>query len=127
MSLSRRGRGVNPASGVDPSRGDIWLVNLDPVLGHEQGGTRSALVISADPLNRSPSGLVIVLPVTGTDRGIRSHIPIQPPDGGLTKPSVILADQIRTISKARIGRRLGVVSRAKLEQVEEVLRFIQGL
>jgi mRNA interferase MazF len=65
--------------------------------------------------------------VTATDRGIPTHVRIKPPEGGLQKPSVILADQIRTIAKERLGRRLGAISKAKMEEVEEILRFVLGL
>jgi len=46
------------------NRGDIWLINLDPTIGHEQSGIRPALIISDDLLNQSLAELVIVLPIT---------------------------------------------------------------
>ncbi len=56
----RTGGGVS-LDGAD--RGDIWLVDLDPIRGHEQSGTRPALVISVDALNYGPAGLLVVLPI----------------------------------------------------------------
>jgi mRNA interferase MazF len=110
-----------------PSRGDVVMVNLDPTIGHEQGGQRPALVVSADAMNRSPAGLVIVAPITGSDRGIPAHIKVSSPEGGLTKPSVIMADQIRTISRRRLARRLGVVSSTTMRQVEDCLKLVLDL
>jgi mRNA interferase MazF len=113
--------------GVIPSRGDVVMVNLDPTIGHEQGGQRPALVVSADAMNRSPAGLVTVAPITGTDRGIPTHINVPASEGGLTKPSVIMVDQIRTISRRRVARRLGAVSSSTMGQVEACLRLILDL
>jgi mRNA interferase MazF len=110
-----------------PSRGDVVIVNLDPSVGHEPGGLRPALVISSDDLNRSPARLVIVVPITGTDRGIPAHIRVSSPEGGLTKPSVIMADQVRTISRRRVARRLGTVSSATMRNVENCLKLVFDL
>ena len=68
-----------------------------------------------------------VLPVTSTVRSIPSHVPIQPPEGGLDGRSAILADQVRTIARERLVRRSGAVSRATLIRVEEVVRILLGL
>jgi len=103
------------------------LINLDPTVDHEQGGQRPALVVSDDSLNRSPAGLVIVAPITGTDRGIPAHVNVVPPEGGLTKPSVIMVDQIRTISRRRIAHRLGSVSSATMGRVDDRLKLILDL
>ncbi len=118
---------TNVKGGGNPSRGEIWYVDFNPTRGHEQAGSRPALIISDDALNRSPAGLVIVTPVTTSDRRIPAHVRVTPPDGGLDKPSVILVDQIRTISKDRLGRRLGSVSETTLQEVEESLRLVLSL
>jgi mRNA interferase MazF len=110
-----------------PSRGDVFMVNLDPTIGHEQAGQRPALIVSDDLLNRSPAGLVIVAPITGTDRGIPAHVKIAAHEGGLTRPSVIMVDQIRTISRQRLGRRLGAVTPETMAEVEHRLRMLLGL
>lgn len=118
---------MNPALNEAPSRGDVVMVNFDPTLGHEQAGQRPALVVSADLLNRSPSGLVIVAPITGTDRGIPAHVRVAPPEGGLDRASVVMADQIRTISRRRIGRRLGAVGPGTMGRVEDCLKAVLDL
>ena len=79
--------------GGNPSRGEIWTVDLDPTRGHEQAGQRPALIITDDALNNSTSGIVTILPVTTTRRGIPAHVEIAPPDGGIQRPSVVMVDQ----------------------------------
>jgi mRNA interferase MazF len=49
-----------------PNRGEIWLADLNPTRGHEQAGARPVLIISTDPFNYGPAGLVFVLPLTKT-------------------------------------------------------------
>lgn len=114
-------------SGPFPRRGEVWFADLNPTRGHEQRGTRPVLVLSVDSFNGGPSGLVTVLPVTSTVRSIPSHVPVPPPEGGLTGRSAILADQVRTIARERLVRRSGAVSRATLGRVGEVVRILLGL
>lgn len=87
----------------NPSIGEVWDVQMNPVVGHEQGGKCPALVVSNDDYNRTPHGLCIVVPLTGTYRNVPSQLPVRPPEGGLTKPSVLLCEQIRAVSAAPEG------------------------
>lgn len=112
---------------MKPHRGEIWLADLEPVRGHEQGGRRPVLVVSVDLFNQGPAGLCIVLPITSRDRGIPSHVPMHPPEGGLTTRSVIQCEAIRSISSDRLVKRWGVVSPARMGQVEDWLRPLLGL
>jgi len=110
-----------------PARGEVWYVDLEPVRGHEQGGRRPVLVISSDAYNRGPAELLLVIPVTSKQRGVLYHVSLDPPEGGLTNPSDVLCDAIRSISRQRVGRRLGVISPEKLAVIEDRLRLLQGL
>ena len=112
---------------INPIRGEIWFGDLDPVRGHEQGGPRPVLVVSRDSYNRGPSGLVIVLPLTTTHRSVPIHVPMLPPEGGIRRPSVILCDAIRSISKDRLSDRWGVVSPATLAAVDSHVRVLLTL
>jgi mRNA interferase MazF len=114
-------------SNVSPVRGDVWSADLDPIVGHEQGGFRPILVVSADLFNRSPAGLIMVTPITTADRKLIVHIPVHPPEGGLTRPSFIMTDQVRAISKLRLGRRIGTISPATMTEVEDRLHYLLGL
>jgi mRNA interferase MazF len=110
-----------------PSRGEVWRVNLEPVQGHEQEPTRPALVVSDDWSNHSASGLVTILPMTTKARPVRSFLRVDPPEGGVSKTSFIICDQVRTISIDRLSRRFGVVSPATLATVEQRLKYLLGL
>lgn len=110
-----------------PSRNDVWLANLNPTIGHEQAGTRPCLVLSVDPLNHGPAEIVVVLPITSTDRKIPSHVEISPPHGGLVKTSYIKCEDIRSISKQRLVKRLGTATQQIIAQVEDRIRILLGL
>ena len=112
---------------ANPARGEVWAANLSPTRGHEQAGHRPVVVISEDLFNQGPAGLVVVLPLTSTDRGIPMHVPIDPPEGGLKNRSVILCDSVRSISKERLTRHWGYISPVTLAAVEDRLRILMGL
>lgn len=110
-----------------PSRGEIWLVDLNPTRGHEQAGVRPALVVSVDAFNHGPAGLAVVLPVTSRAKGIALHVPVDPPEAGLTMRSVIKTEAVRSVAVERLTRRLGQVSHATMAQVEDRLRILLDL
>jgi mRNA interferase MazF len=99
--------------------------------GHEQSGQRPVLVVSDNAFNSGPAGLVMVVPLTSKvkkSKKIPAYVPVNPPEGGLTTPSAILSDQLRTISKDRLGTKpWGAVSVTTLADVESALRFLLGL
>ncbi len=109
------------------SRGEIWLVSLDPTKGREQAGMRPALVISVDIFNRGASELVVVIPITSKAKGIPLHIEIQPPEGGLSLTSFVKCEDVRSISTSRLARKIGTVSQQTIESVEDRLRILLGL
>ena len=109
------------------SRGDIWLVGLDPTKGREQAGMRPALVVSVDIFNHGAAELVVVIPITSKAKGIPLHVEVTPPEGGLTMTSFVKCEDLRSISTSRLVRRLGKVSIQTTEQVEDRLRILLGL
>jgi mRNA interferase MazF len=116
-------------TGLDPARGEIWILAPKLLPGHELPGRRRRLVliVSDDRLNRSPAGLVIALPLTITDRRIPVHVRINPPEAGLERPALIMTDQIRTVTKTSLTARLGAISSLTLERVEDFLRLTLAL
>jgi mRNA interferase MazF len=110
-----------------PSRGDIWMVELNPTRGHKQAGVRPALVVSVDTFNHGPAGLAVLLPVTSRAQGIPLHIPVDPPEGGLGMKSFIKPEDVRSVAVERFTRRLGQVSDATMAQVEDRLRILLDL
>ena len=103
------------------------MVNLDPTKGHEQAGTRPAMIVSVDTFNNGPAGLVVVLPITSQGKGIPFHVEIKPPEGGLTMRSFAKCEEPRCISKGRLSKRLGSVSDRTLEAVEDRIKIVLGL
>jgi mRNA interferase MazF len=113
---------------IQPSRGEIWTVDLDPVRGHEQAGKRPVLILSSDVFNRGPSELVYIVPITKTDRSIPFHILVEPPEGGIKTRSYILCDRVRSVSVERFsGKAWGRVSKETIQRVEDAVRVLLEL
>jgi mRNA interferase MazF len=110
-----------------PARAEVWDLNLDPTIGHEQAGNRPALVLSADIFNEGPADLVVVIPITRKERMVRWHVPVVPPEGGLVAESFIQCENIRSVSKRRVKRLRGRVSESTMQQVEDRIRILLGL
>jgi len=109
------------------ARGELYSASLDPVVGSEQGGIRPVLVIQNDVGNRySPT--VIVLAVTGQLGKARlpTHVSVPAQGHGLTKDSVVLAEQIRTLDKRRLRERIGTLSPELMEKVGEAVKISLG-
>lgn len=112
---------------ADPARGEVWLADLGATRGHEQSGHRPVLIFSVDAFNTGPADLVIILPFTSTIRTIPAHVLVNRPEGGLRRPSVVLCDAIRSVTKDCLVGRWGTVSAATMTQVEGAVRFLLGL
>ncbi len=110
-----------------PRRGDVWWYDPDPVRGHEPRRTRPGLIVSADIFNGGPSAMVIICPLTRTDRGFRFRVPIEPPEAGLTSQGFVQCDQVRAVAVDRLERRLGVVRPSTLTSVGLRLRILLDL
>lgn len=98
-----------------------------PTRGHEQSGKRPLLILSVDAFNAGPAGLVVVLPLTSTLRNIPAHVRVNPPEGGLRRPSAILCDAIRSVTKSCLIDRWGTVTSATLAKAEDSVRVLLGL
>lgn len=101
-----------------PKRGDVITVDFDPIMGHEQGGRRPAVVLSADAYNRVV-GLAIMVPITLQTKGYPFEVQI--PEGHKVK-GVILADHIKCIDWRKRGvKHLDTLPAELLEEVEQKL------
>jgi len=103
-------------------RGEVYIAQLDPVVGSEQGGRRPVIIIQNDRGNlHAPT--VIAVPLTASTRKppLPTHAAIPAGDGGLSRPSIALCEQVRTLEKARLGRRLGAVSQPTLRAIEHAV------
>src|SRR5213593_2365196 len=85
-----------------PHRGEIGLADLRPTRGREQTGRRPVLVLSVDFFNAGPANLIVVLPLTSTQRDIPLHVKVKKGDGGTRNDSAILCEAIRSVSKDRL-------------------------
>jgi mRNA interferase MazF len=110
-----------------PRRGEIFLADLDPVVGREQEGQRPFLVLSIAAMNRAPMGLAIGLPVTSTDWSNSLHVRIEPAESGLPLISYAMPEMIRSVSTQRFKRRLGRVGRDSFELASNRAGFLIGL
>jgi mRNA interferase MazF len=104
-------------------RGEIYLATLDPVVGKEISKTRSAVIVSNDK-NNEFSGTVTILPITS--KNLKRIYPFEvfmaKGAGNLPKDSKVKADQIRTLDKARIIRRIGKLARNQMDEIEQALK-----
>ena len=111
----------------DLVRGDVWEAEFDPIRGREQAGRRPAVILSSNILNQGSGGLVLAIPLTSRDRQIRLHVPVQPPEGGLTTRSFVMCEQLRVCAVERFLRRRGSLSDATIREVEERVRILLDL
>ena len=110
-----------------PSRGQVWRANLSPTKGHETRGTRPCLIITVDQFNHGPADLVVILPITTREKGIPLHVPVDPPEGGLSERSFIKCEEVRCISKERLVEYIGDMAASTLEEVSDYVRILLDL
>ncbi len=104
-------------------RGDVYAARLDPAEGSEQAGTRPVIVVRRDAINHS-SPVVVVVPCTSYRRHRRiypSQIVLEAPDGGLRTDSVALGEQIRSVARVRLRKKLGSLAPASLSRLDSAL------
>lgn len=103
----------------NPLQGEIWLFDPDPVKGSEIGKhIRPCIILSCNSYNKGLSGLVLIVPLTSKDKNIPLRVRIDPSNGGLDKVSFCLCDQVRAISKDRLIKRIGLVGKEILFQIQ---------
>lgn len=105
-------------------RGDIWLVDFGEPVGREQAGRRPAVVVSADGLNDSPAGVVIVVPCTTRRRGLPSHVELDPQQCGLEEVSYAKCEDLKSVSDKRLVARLGAANEEALFAIARVLKIL---
>ena len=104
-------------------RGEIYYADLNPVVGSEQGGIRPVLILQNEVGNWfSPTVIVAAMTARGGKAHLPTHVPVGT-DSGLRRPSLVLAEQVRTIDKSRLLERVGMLSPEKQEQVDRALRI----
>ena len=102
-------------------RGDVFLVNLDPVVGSEVGKTRPAIVLQNEMANRTSPTVTVVPLSTKVERVFPFQVLIPAGEGGLTRDSKALCEQIRTLSAKRLLQQLGSLPPERLEEIRTAL------
>ncbi len=109
-------------------RGDIYYADLSPVVGSEQGGVRPVLIVQNNVGNRySPTVIAAAITSKGTKADLPTHIKLYADSSGLSKDSVILLEQIRTLDKRRLKEKMGTLSPYDMYKVDEALSISFGL
>ena len=116
---------------MDPSvkRGEIYYADLSPVVGSEQGGVRPVLIIQNDTGNRySPTVIAAAITSQTGKARLPTHIelPVQQ-ECGLTRDSVVLLEQVRTLDKRRLRERMGRVDDQVMERIDTAIAVSFGL
>ena len=109
-------------------RGDIFYADLSPVIGSEQGGVRPVLVVQNDIGNKySPTVIVAAVTSQINKAKLPTHIEISANEFGLSKDSVILAEQVRTVDKRRLREKIGALDERQMARVDEALSVSFGI
>ncbi|MCX7884951.1 MAG: type II toxin-antitoxin system PemK/MazF family toxin [Caloramator sp.] len=105
-------------------RGDIFYADLSPVIGSEQGGIRPVLIIQNDVGNKySPTVIIAAITSQINKAKLPTHVEISSEEYGLSKDSVVLLEQLRTIDKRRLKDKIGHISDETMQKVNEALRI----
>jgi mRNA interferase MazF len=113
---------------AQPQRGEIYLVSFDPTVGAEIQKTRPALVLQNNIANEySPITIVAAITSKFDDPLYPTEVLVQSPEGGLTVDSVVLLNQIRSIDKQRLVKRLGKLTDETMALVDQSIQVSLGL
>ncbi len=109
-------------------RGDIYYADLSPVIGSEQGGIRPVLIIQNDVGNKySPTVIAAAITSQKEKANLPTHIKVEAEDCGLSKDSIVLLEQVRTIDKKRLREKMGTLDIEAMGQVDRALSVSFGL
>jgi mRNA interferase MazF len=112
---------------VTVKRGEIYYADLSPVVGSEQGGVRPVLIVQNDVGNRySPTVIAAAITSQKEKSKLPTHIEIKQ-DCGLSRDSVVLLEQIRTIDKRRLKEKMGRLDESSMGQIDHALSISFGL
>lgn len=122
------GRSTKAKEVAFPRRGEIHLVSFDPAVGHEIQKTRPAVVIQNDVSNRySPITIVAAISSQFSDPPFPREVPVEPAESGLPRRSAVIVNQIRSVDRQRLVRRLGRLSPQSLRRLDQAIQISLGL
>ena len=109
-------------------RGEIYYADLSPVVGSEQGGMRPVLIVQNDVGNRySPTVIAAAITSQQNKARLPTHIEIEARTYGLSKNSVVLLEQMRTLDKRRLRERMGCLDEKAMQRVDGAIAISLGL
>ena len=109
-------------------RGDIYYADLSPVVGSEQGGVRPVLIVQNDVGNRfSPTVIAAAITSQRGKAKLPTHILLDSQTTGLSRDSIVLLEQVRTIDKHRLKERMGRLDSGSMGRVDQALSISVGL
>ena len=113
---------------MNVKRGDIYYADLSPVVGSEQGGVRPVLIVQNDVGNKySPTVIAAAITSQQEKSRLPTHISVNGNTCGLSKDSVVLLEQVRTIDKQRLKERMGNLSTNDMNKINKALTVSFGL
>jgi len=113
---------------VELKRGDIFLANLEPIIGSEQGGTRPVLILQNDLSNKySPVTIIASLTSKKFTKEFPTNVFLSREDSKLDKDSTVLLNQIKTIDKSRIIKKISSLNPFLMSKVEMAIKISLGL
>ena len=109
-------------------RGDIYYADLSPVIGSEQGGIRPVLIVQNDIGNKfSPTVIAAAITSQRDKTDLPTHIKVNADGCGLSKDSIVLLEQVRTIDKRRLKEKMGSLPNSAMDRINEALSVSFGL
>ncbi len=109
-------------------KGDLFFADLSPVVGSEQGGVRPVLVVQNDIGNKYSPTIIVAAVTSQTGKSkLPTHVELSASQGGLSKNSVVLLEQLRTIDKRRLKERIGSLNDSQMPVVDAALGVSLGI
>ena len=113
---------------MEVHRGEVFYADLSPVVGSEQGGVRPVLILQNDIGNRHSPTVIAAAITSRLDKNkLPTHIGIRAQDTGLSRDSIVLLEQIRTLDKHRLRERAGRITDNDQLRVDQALDVSLGL
>lgn len=109
-------------------RGEIYYADLSPVVGSEQGGVRPVLIVQNDVGNKfSPTVIAAAITSRQFKTSLPTHIKVNAHGCGLSKDSIVLLEQVRTLDKRRLKEKMGNLDKADMNKIDKALFVSFGL
>lgn len=113
---------------MNVKRGDIFYADLSPVIGSEQGGIRPVLIVQNDMGNKfSPTVIAAAITSQHSKSQLPTHIKLNMKSCGLSKESIVLLEQIRTLDKIRLKEKIGCLNQISMNRINQALSVSFGL